>query len=554
MLEQTFMSHVESSIKKNWKLPAFTDYGTDNTLTYKETAHRIARLHFVFEKLGVQRGDKIAILGRNCANWGVSYMAILSYGAAAVPILPDFKPSDAQHIINHSDSVLLFADDSLFEAMEESELQHIKGVFSLKTLDVISTDTDDVKKVFQESEKAYLDWFDGELTPEKVAFKDVKNDELAVILYTSGTTGFSKGVMLSHNTLISNVLFIQQNIPTKAGDHILSFLPIAHVYGCSVDFLAPFCTGAHVHFLGKMPSPKILLKAFSEVKPVLVVSVPLILEKIYYKQIKPKISQGAAKVMFGLPVLSNVVAKKIFKALHESFGGNFYEVVIGGAGLNPEVENFLRKIKFPLTNGYGMTECAPLISFTDYKTTRMRSVGQAVDRMEVKIDSADPENEPGEILTRGENLMWGYYKNEAATKEVIDEDGWLHTGDMGVMDKDGFVYIRGRCKSMLLGASGKNIYPEEIEVKLNAMKYVAESVVLQHKDQVVALVHPDLDVADTDGLTEDQLAEAMEANRRELNGMNPGYMHVSKIKLYPEEFEKTPKRTIKRFLYAWQED
>ena len=554
MVEQKFVAYIQDSFKRNWERPAFTDYGKEYRLTYRDAAHKIAQIHYIFDKIGIKRGDKISILGRNSSHWAVAYLASLSYGAVAVPILPDFKPTDVQHIVNHSDSVLLFAENSLFDSVDESELKDIRAVFSLDDLSLVSAQKESTKKSVAESGEKYPEWFDGDLTPDKLNFKDVKNDELAVILYTSGTTGFSKGVMLPHNALISNVLFIQQNIPTKAGDHILSFLPIAHVYGCAVDFLAPVCTGAHIHFLGKIPSPKILVEAFKKVKPVLMVSVPLILEKIYFKQIKPKISKGAPKIMLKIPGLSSVVKKKVYKSLHESFGGNFYEVVIGGAGLNPEVEDFLAKINFPLTNGYGMTECAPLISYTDYQKTAMRSVGRVVDRMEVKINSPDPENEPGEILTRGENVMWGYYKNEEATKQVIDEDGWLHTGDMGVMDKNGFIYIKGRYKSMLLGPSGKNIYPEEIEVKLNNMPYVSESIVLQHKDKLAALVHPDLVAADADKLTDDQLKDAMEKNRKQLNNMNPGYMHVTHIKLFPEEFEKTPKKTVKRFLYTFPED
>lgn len=550
MSKDNLVEYIENSIRKNWNFNALTDYKGES-LSYHQVAGRIARLHLIFEEGGVKQGDKIALVGKNSANWGVTYLAIITYGAVVVPILPDFKPSDIHHIVNHSDSSLLFCANSIFESLEEEKMPEIKAVFSLTDFNIISHRAD---KKFQKAKGALNTLlrtkYPKGLTPQNLKFPHVSSQKLAVISYTSGTTGFTKGVMIPHLSLISNVVYANKNMPLEPGDAIVSFLPLAHAYGCAFEFLWPFTLGCHVNFLTKTPSPQVILEAFKQVKPRLILAVPLIMEKIYKKQILPVLSKAGIKVMVKVPLVQNLLFSKIRKKLMDSFGGNFHEVVIGGAALNAEVELFLRKIGFPFSIGYGMTECGPLISYANWDKTKLGSAGKIVDKLEIKIDSSNPYEEVGEILIKGDHVMTGYYKNEQATADALDEEGWLHTGDLGLIDKENYVFIKGRSKSMILGPSGQNIYPEEIEAKLNNLDYVMESLVLEKDNKLIALVYPDHEKADKDKISEAQLAEIMENYRKHLNAEMPSFMSLGGIRIYPEEFEKTPKKSIKRFLYT----
>ena len=549
MLKENLVALFTSSLKNNWGMPAFSNY-KEKEFTYGEVADRILYLHHIFQKIGIKRGDKIAILGKNSTNWAITYLATVTYGAIIVPILPDFKPADVHHIVNHSDSVLFFSADSLYEDLDESSMPKIEATFSLSDFSLLQYKNKTVVSVVEKAAESYLDKFKRELKPEDIKFDEIPNNDLAAIIYTSGTTGFSKGVMLPHNSLVANVVFAQNNMPLQPGDTIVSFLPIAHVFGCAFEFLFPFTSGCHITFLGKIPTPKILLKAFQEIHPRLILTVPLVVEKIYKKQIKPTLEKGSMKLLMKIPFMRKVIFKKINTKLTYVFGGNFRELVIGGAALNSEVEQFFRDMKFRFTVGYGMTECGPLISYTGWKDYKLHSTGQLVDTMDVKIDSADPYNEIGEIIVRGENVMYGYYKYEEATNKALDKDSWLRTGDMGVIDKENFIFIKGRCKSMILGASGNNIYPEGLEAKLNNMPFVQESIVVERDSKLVALVYPDMEAVDAIGIKEHELQQKMEANKKNLNRLFAAYMTVSKIEIFPEEFEKTPKKSIKRFLYT----
>lgn len=551
MMKENFIQFIESSIKNNWNISAFSDYKGES-YKYSDVAQRIARIHIAFEKGGVKQGDKIALLGKNSAHWTIVYLATISYGAVIVPILPDFKPNDVHHIVNHSDSVVLFVADNILETLKEKEMVNLKAIYSVNDFSLLSDRGDEsLKEKMGLVDQLYADKYPDGLSPDNFHMEDVPNSNLAVISYTSGTTGFSKGVMLSHNNLVSNVVYAHNNMPLEPGDSIVSFLPLAHSYGCAFEFLFPFTLGCHITFLTKTPSPQIILGAFKEIRPRLVLAVPLIIEKIYKKQLLPVLEKPTMKILLKVPGFNKLIYKKIRNKLVDVFGGNFHEVVIGGAALNKDVEIFFNKIKFPFSIGYGMTECGPLISYANWDKTKLGSAGRIVDGMEVKIDSADPYNEVGEILVRGENVMMGYYKNEKATKEVLKEDGWLYTGDLGITDKEDFIYIRGRSKSMLLGPSGQNIYPEEIEAKLNNMNYILESVVIESSKtgKLVALVYPDHETARKDGIDDVQLEAIMENHRKNLNKELPVYMNLLKIRIYPEEFEKTPKKSIKRFLY-----
>jgi long-chain acyl-CoA synthetase len=550
MMKENFVEFIENSIRKNWSLNAFADY-KGKSMSYADVAERIAKLHMVFEAFGVQPGDKVALFGKNSTHWGVAYLATITYGAVTVPILPDFKPSDVHHIVNHSDSVLLFSADYLYEPLEESKMENIRGTISLADFSIISKKKpDQVVDLLNRLEEAFTNKFGETFSPDSIQFQKVPNDSLAVISYTSGTTGFSKGVMIPHNSLIANVVYANNNMPLQPGDAIVSFLPLAHAYGCAFEFLWPFTLGCHITFLTKTPSPQIILQAFKEIRPRLVLSVPLVIEKIYKKQLLPAISKPHMKAILGIPGLNKAIHKKIRQKLVDVFGGNFHEVVIGGAALNNDVELFFHKIQFPFSIGYGMTECGPLISYANWDKTKLGSAGKLVDNMEVKIDSPDPYKQVGEIMVRGENVMYGYYKNEEATRQALDEEGWLHTGDLGLIDEENFIFIKGRSKSMILGPSGQNIYPEEIEAKYNNLKYVVESVVVEKNEKLVALVYPDYELLDKQGIGETELLAILEENRQQLNKELPAYMNVSAIKLHPEEFEKTPKKSIKRFLYT----
>jgi long-chain acyl-CoA synthetase len=548
MIKERFVDYIEKSIKKNWDLPALSDYNGEK-FTYADTGRYILKFHLLFEKLGIKKGDKIALVGKNSARWCSIYLAVSSYGAVIVPILPDFKPDDIQSIINHSDSILLFSYDTFFQAVDPAKLPAIKAVISLNTFDIFHTSSDDVRKIVGELNMDFERKYPEGLSAELFDLPDIGNEELAVISYTSGTTGFSKGVMLQHNSLAANVKYAQENMPLVPGDPIVSFLPLAHSYGCAFEFLFPFSIGCHITILTKTPSPQIVTQAFQEVKPRLILSVPLVIEKIFKARILPKITKFPVNVMLKLPVLKKVVYKKIKATLTQAFGGNFAEVVIGGAAFNIEAETFMKKIGFPFAVGYGMTECGPLISYAPWTVNKIGASGRKVDTLEVIVDSPDPAKIVGEILLRGENTMTGYYKNTEATREIIDDEGWLHTGDLGLIDKDGFIYIKGRSKSLILGSNGKNIYPEEIEATINNKHYVSESLVVYREEKLIALIYPDSEKLKADNISEESLAEILEHYRKEVNSGLPKYMSVTRFELHPEEFVKTPKRSIKRYLY-----
>ncbi len=546
--QDNFIKMFERSFQENWELPAVTDYGTPNTLTYAQLAERVAMLHLVFHSCGIKKEDKIALMGRNNCNWVAAYIASVSYGAIVVPILQDFRPNDALHIINHSDARLLFITDSIWEGMDLDEMKKVQAVFSLNNYQPLASRLKhiDLSKEAQEQmlKKAYPKGF----SKKDVHYDKRPNSAVASINYTSGTTGFSKGAITSCNALAGNILSFYKTGGLYRGCRHVAFLPLAHAYGCGIDFLGVIVYGGHTYFIGRTPAPKILLQAFAEVKPTNVLTVPLIVEKIYKKQIVPQISKTPIRWALKVPFLSDAVLNKIRQQLVDAFGGVFEEVIIGGAPLNAEVEEFLTRIKFPYAVGYGMTECAPLISFTTYKDGyKPSSCGKILDDMEIKVVNPDAQG-VGELWVRGEHVMLGYYKNAAATREILTKDGWLKTGDLGYIDEDGFIFIKGRNKTMLLGPNGQNIYPEEIEAKLNNMPYVMESLVIQYEDHLIALVCPDYEVAGQ--LTSEELVAAMEENRKVLNTELAAYEQITKIKLYPHEFEKTPKKSIKRFLYT----
>ncbi len=549
MLNENFIKFIEKSIRENWDKEALTDYQGSGK-KYAEVAEWMIKIHETFEYQGIKKGDKIALLGKNSVNWSVVFLATVSYGAVIVPILPDFMPEDVEHIVNHSDSVMLFSSVALFEDLNTGNMKNIKSVISVDEFQPLHSATKKAESIMMEAEKRFEKKYGEKFGPGEFNLPEVPNSELAEISYTSGTTGYSKGVMIPHNSLIANIRFAHDNMPLQPGDKIVSFLPLAHSYGCAFEFLFPFTLGCHITFLGKTPTPQIIMQAFSEIRPRLILSVPLVIEKIYKKQLIPVISKPAMKFLLKVPGFNKVIIKKIRQKLVDVFGGNFHEVVIGGAAFNKEAEDFFKKIKFPFSIGYGMTECGPLISYANWDVTRLRSAGKMVDTLEVKIDSEDPYNVVGEIMVRGENVMLGYYKNEEATRAVLDEDGWLHTGDLGVIDQDNFVYIRGRSKDMLLGPSGQNIYPEEIEARINNMPLVQESVVIQEKNKLIALIYPDADTISRDKISEEQVAQQMKENRQNLNKSVASYMQISEIRLHPEEFEKTPKKSIKRFIYT----
>lgn len=553
MSNENLLRIYASSFRKNWELPALTEFGSGQTMTYADMARRIAALHLLFKECGVKRGDKIAVMGKNSFSWVVVYMATLTYGAVVVPVLHDFNVQDAQHIINHSDSVMLFINESIFDNMEFEKIPQVKAVLSLDRRAVLAehpvTNRAAEKFLARLPEKMRKKYPHG-FTTADIDYPDIDEGELAEINYTSGTTGFSKGVMLTLGNLGGNVRFGVRSRLHFRGSRALSFLPLAHAYGCAFDMLTPLAVGTHVTILGKLPTPKLLLKAFAEVKPNLIICVPLILEKIYRNKLRPIIEKPAIRRALKIPGLKTVIFRKIRNQLVEAFGGEFEEVIVGGAPLNREVEEFLHRIKFPFTVGYGMTECGPLISYTPWRQFLVSSSGRTLPSMESKIaDSTDPERIPGEICVRGENVMRGYFKNPEATEAVLDAEGWLHTGDMGTISHDRTIFIRGRYKTMILGASGQNIYPEEIESKLNNMPYVSESLVVERGKHLMALVYPDYEAMDRDGVANEKLPELMEEVRADLNKLVAPYERIDRIQLIANEFEKTPKRSIKRYLY-----
>ncbi len=547
MIKERFITYVEESIRKNWTIEALSNY-REKGYTYKEIAEIIARQHMAFREYGIAEGDKIALVGRNSANWCAIYLAVVTYGAIVVPVLPDFKPEDLQNIINHSDSKMLYVDDKLWELMEPAKMKAIMCAVSLDSFTMTMSSSGKMKEFYGSLDERFAKLYPS-FGPDNIRYSDIDNEKLAVISYTSGTTGFSKGVMIPHRSLAANVRYAQHNMPLEPGDPLVSFLPLAHTYGCAFEFLFPFTYGCHITILTKTPSPQIIIQAFKEIRPRLILSVPLVIEKVYKKQILPVISKPHMKVLLKIPGLNKVLHKKIREKLEVSFGERFKEIVIGGAAFNADAEKFFKKIGLRFSIGYGMTECGPLISYDGWQTARLASCGKAVDTLEVKIDSPDPEKVIGEIILRGDNVMLGYYKNEAATKEVIDDDGWMHTGDLGVIDRDGYIYIKGRSKNMLLGPSGKNIYPEEIESLINNYTYVSESVVISEEHKLVGLIYPDYEQLTKNGITEANLNEALDGIRKDVNSRLPEYMAVTKFRVHPKEFAKTPKKSIKRYLY-----
>ena len=546
-----FIKIYEKSFIEHWDLPALSEYGKNNTITYGQFAKEIAQTHLLFESIGLKQGDKVAICGKDCADWVKIYMATVTYGAIIVPILSEFNHLDISHIINHSGAELLFISDSIWEHMEPDKLLHVKGVISIEKKKTLHEAAGvELMRNMRLLKRRFRRRFPLGYNPRDVRYADRDNSEVVEINYTSGTTGFSKGVMLTGENLSGNVCFGMYSELHYRTSRALAFLPLAHAYGCAFDMLTPLAVGSHITLLCKTPSPRVLLKALSDVKPNLVICVPLILEKIYKNQIVPLISKGAMRWTLAVPFLDSLIYSKIRKKLIEAFGGEFEEVIVGGAPLNHEVEEFLHKIKFPFTVGYGMTECGPLISYTPWKEFVVGSSGKTLPIMESKIESEDPENIPGEICVRGVNRMKGYYKNKEATDAVIDEEGWLHTGDMGTRSADGTLFIKGRYKTMILTSTGQNIYPEEIEAKLNNMPFVAESLVVERDGKLVGLVYPDFEATDKFGISITDMDSQLENVRKELNTIVAPYEQLTKIILMPSEFEKTPKRSIKRFLYT----
>ena len=548
---KNFIKIYEKSFIENWELPALTDYPTGRTLNYSDVAREIALSHVLFESLGIHRGSKIALCGKDTSAWVVAYMAAVTYGAVIVPILSEFNPVDITHIVNHSEAEILFISESIWEHIEPDRLLKVKGVFSIDDKKILHEGTGlelarAVRLLKRRFNRRYPDGF----TSECISYPDRDNSEVVEINYTSGTTGFSKGVMLTGENLAGNVCFGMSSELHFRSSRALSFLPLAHAYGCAFDMLTPLAVGSHITLLCKTPSPRVLIKALADVRPHLVICVPLILEKIYKSQILPLISKGTMRWTLAVPFLDSLIYAKIRKKLIEAFGGEFEEVIVGGAPLNHEVEDFLHKIKFPFTVGYGMTECGPLISYTPWRKFIPGSSGRVLPGMEAKILSSDPKSVPGEICVRGTNVMKGYYKNPEATEAVLDKEGWLHTGDMGTLSDDCTLFIRGRSKTMILSANGQNIYPEEIEAKLNNMPFVAESLVVERDGRLVGLVYPDYDALDRLGIRSSELPSQLETIRVELNKLVAPYERLAEIRAIPNEFEKTPKRSIKRFLYT----
>ena len=546
--EHQFIDYIEQSIIKNWDKDALTDY-KGITLQYKDVARKIAKFHIVLESAGIQPGDKIAVCGRNSAHWGVTFLATITYGAVIVPILHEFKADNIHNIVNHSEAKLLFVGDQAWENLNEDAMPLLEGIASLTDFTALVSRNEKLTYAFEHRNAIYGQRYPKNFRPEHICYRKDRPEELAIINYTSGTTGYSKGVMLPYLSIWSNVAYCFEMLPVKAGDHIVSMLPMGHVFGMVYDFLYGFSAGAHIYFLTRMPSPKIIAQSFAEIKPRVISCVPLIVEKIIKKDILPRVDSKIGKLLLKVPIVNDKIKSLARQAAMEIFGGNFDEIIIGGAPFNAEVEAFLKKIGFPYTIAYGMTECGPIICSSRWETLKLASCGKATTRMEVHIDSPDPKTHAGEIVCRGMNMMLGYYKNPEATAQIIDANGWLHTGDLGTIDDEGYVTVRGRSKNLLLTSSGQNIYPEEIESKLNNMPYVAESLIVLQHDKLVALIYPDFDDAFAHGLQQADIIKVMEANRVELNQQLPNYSQISKVKIHFEEFEKTAKKSIKRFMY-----
>ncbi len=545
MIEEKLIPYLVNSTKEHWELPAFTDY-PGSSISYKDVAKRILWLHRVFRETGIKKGATIALAGKNCSNWALVWLGTVTYGATIVPILANFSPEDTQHIINHSDAELVFISRDKFDNIDGDQLKKVRMIFALDDLSVLEDRRDKAKSDI----KGFSDHTDlHAISDKEFTIEDVcTNEDIAAIIYTSGTTGFSKGVMLPHRSLIANILVAHKNLLFSVGAKVFAFLPLAHAYACSFDLLYPFTRGNHINFMDRIPAPKILLAAMNDLKPEVVLTVPLLIEKIYKKQLQPTIESPKMKVLLKLPVIRKIILKKIHDKLMLAFGGNIRELITGGAPMNAEVEEFMKLIKFPFTIGYGMTECGPLISYANWHEHRYESSGKQVDYLTIKVNSKDPERIPGEIILKGEQVFKGYYKFEEATNEVL-RDGWLYTGDIGTIDKDGFVYIRGRSKNVILGASGENIYPELVEQKLNNMPYVGESLVLERDRQLHAIVYPDFEALDADHIPEGKIPELMENNRNEVNKQLADFSRIIKIQIASEPFQKTPTQKIKRYLY-----
>ena len=547
-LEQSFIALIEQSIKTNWYLNALTDY-KGITLQYRDVARKIEKIHILLENAGIEKGDKIAICGRNSAHWTVTYLAVITYGAVVVPILHEFKADQVHNIVNHSEARLLFVGDQIWENLNEAAMPHLEGIIELKDFGVPVSRSEKLAYARDHLNEIFGHKFPCRFRPDDISYEKEKSEDLAIINYTSGTTGYSKGVMLPYRSILSNVLYCKEKIGLKAGDSVVSMLPLGHVFGMTFDFLYGFTAGAHLWFLTRMPSPKIIAESFAEIRPRVIACVPLIVEKIFKKNILPKVDNKLGKLLLHVPIISDKIKELIKQKAMEVFGGNFIEIIIGGAPFNAEVEAFLKMIDFPYTIAYGMTECGPIICHSHWTELKLASCGKVAARMEAKVLSPNPSAIAGELVCRGANLMLGYYKNEEATRQVIDTEGWLHTGDMATIDEDGNVFIKGRCKNLLFTSSGQNIYPEEIESKLNNMPYVSESLIILQQDKLVGLIYPDSDDAFAHGLSQSDLVRVMEENRLELNKQLPAFSQIARFKLYPEEFEKTAKKSIKRFLY-----
>lgn len=547
-IQSSLIQLIEDSIRKNWDLDAMTDY-KGATLQYKDVARKIEKMHILFEYAGIKKGDKIALCGRNSANWTATFLGVITYGAVAVPILHEFKADNVHNVVNHSEARMLFVGDQVWENYNEAVMPHLEGIIELKNFDLVVSRSEKLTYAREHLNEEFGKRYPCRFRSTDISYRREEPEELAIINYTSGTTGYSKGVMLPYRSILSNIVHIHDKVELKAGDSIVSMLPLGHIFGLVFDFLYGVTVGAHLWFLTRMPSPKIIAESFAVIRPRVIACVPLIVEKIFKKNILPKVDNKLGKLLLNLPIISDKIKEQIRHQAMEVFGGNFIEIVVGGAPFNAEVEAFLRKINFPYTIAYGMTETAPLICHSRWDEIKYMSCGKTVANMETRILSDDPENIPGELVCRGMNVMLGYYKNEEATAQTIDKDGWLHTGDMAVKDTEGNIYIKGRCKNMLLTASGQNIYPEEIEARLNNMPYVNESLVILSDNKLVALVYADNEEAFSQGMDKKQLEAAIEANRVMLNKTLPAYSQIAHVKLYPEEFEKTAKKSIKRYLY-----
>ena len=539
----------QEAFRKHWERPAISNY-QGVTLKYGDVARRMAKLHIMFEECGLQKGDKVALCSRNQANWAVAFLAAMTYGAVPVPLLHEFKSSNIHHLVNHSEAKILFVDDVIWEGLTETEMPDLHAIIQVNTFKLLYAKDDAIVDAREHLNELFGRKYPMAFTPDSLDYYEDSTEELAIINYTSGTSGFSKGVMIPYRAVLSNLQFGQKVLPgldyTK---NVVSMLPSAHMYGLMFELLYELSVGAHVHFLSRVPSPKIIMQALSEVKPYVVIAVPLVIEKIYKSKVKPVLEKEGIRFLMKLPGLNPVVMNKIKTELVNAFGGEFYEVIIGGAAFNKEVEAFFKQIGFPFTVGYGMTECAPIITYDDWQVEKLNSCGKAAPNLEVKIDSADPENVAGEILVKGANVFMGYFKNEEATNAVFTEDGWFRTGDMGVLDADGSLFIRGRSKCMILGPSGQNIYPEEVETVINSQPYVVDSLVVEDEGGLAALIYPDFAQGVKEGMNQKAFAEFIEGMLPELNKELPNYARLKKIKVMTEDFERTPKKSIKRYLY-----